>query len=389
MSSLHKMSGLPRARLFLLLLMSIALAFSLAHMSCANGEEPDISDEPGFSEEAVSELTRSLLSVFTKSEAPGMVVLIRIPEKGVYEEAFGLSDINTGADLNAADRFRIASITKTFVGTVILQLCEEEIINMEDYVSEYIDGIPDGNMITIRMLCNNTSGIFDYTEDEGFQEDTLQNPLKKWNPEELVGIALLHPAYSKPGEEWNYSNTNYLLLGMIIERVTGSRVEDEITKRIIEPLGLSDTSFPEEPEMEGRHARGYLKEEESDRLLDHTEIDPSVAWAAGGMISNAHDLERWAEAISKGELLSSESQRERMDFFETPDLGGYGIGISKTGELIGHGGGITGYTSLMLYTQDEEAFIVVLVNMFSEEMTLIDDVMFKIMMSIKSGALTK
>jgi len=169
-----------------------------------------------------------------------------------------------------------------------------------------------------------------------------------------------------PGEGWEYCNTNYILLGMIIEQVTGNKIAHEYQSRIIDKLGLENTSFPDNRDITGEHGHGYMTDGESGELEDITStFDPSLAWAAGAMISNLDDLETWARALAGGDLLGEEAQKERLSWVDA-EMGGlsfqYGLGIGHVEEFVGHGGDVPGYSSSIFYNPDEDATVVVLFN---------------------------
>ena len=230
--------GLWTALILIILLTAAALACS----SCGTQEsEPETVFS--LSPELQQELEEILDDVMSENGIPGAVIGVWVPGEGSWVEAKGLADVQTGEAMDTADKVRIGSITKTFNATVILQLVDEGRIGLDDPLRDYAPEVPGSEEITVRMLLDHTSGLFDYTSDEDFQEAVDAEPLRKWQPQELVDFAISHEPYFAPGEEWHYSNTNYILLGMIVEEVTGNLVGDEMRTRIYERLGLSNTSF--------------------------------------------------------------------------------------------------------------------------------------------------
>ena len=194
-----------------------------------------------------------------ENNIPGAIVGVWVPGEGTWIKAIGTADIETGRNIKITDKMRIASITKTFTATVILQLVDEWKLALNDTLDHFVPEVPNSDEITIRQLCDMTSGIFSIADDEGFDNTLANEPLKKWTHQELLDIALKHDPYFAPGEGGYYSDTNYSpLLGMIIEQVTGNTVENEIQTRIIEPLELLNTSFPTGPNMTGEYSRGYM-----------------------------------------------------------------------------------------------------------------------------------
>ncbi len=337
----------------------LLLALPLA--SC--GREPE--SAPSFSEELQQDMEAKVRDLMEQESIPGAVVGVWVPDRGEWVAAFGLADIESGRPMTVDDKVRIASNTKTFTATLVLILADEGLLDLDDRVEEYVRGVPYGDEITIRQLLNMTAGIFSFSEDEGFLDAFTSDPLMEMTPQESLDIALAHPPDFPPGQGWHYSDTNYEILGMIAEQVTGNDVEDEIDKRIIEPLGLSHTSFPTTPDMPEGHSRGYVLQEDG-TLTDYTRVSPSVPWAGGAMISNLEDLKIWAKALAGGELLSGEMHAQQLDWVEVPELanveGRYGLGIMSLGGFLGHNGAIFGYNSTVLYLPEEDATIVVLAN---------------------------
>jgi D-alanyl-D-alanine carboxypeptidase len=244
----------------------------------------------------------------------------------------GVADIRTGAPVDPRSRFRIGSLTKPFTATVVLQLVGEGWIELDAPVERYLPGVVrgadnDGREITVRELLQHTSGLPDVL-DHLSPLDILNDPLRHWDARELVDIALPHRREFTPGKGWGYSNTNYLLAGMIIEKVTGHSYNHEIKRRIIVPLGLHDTFAPADaPGIPGPHPRGYVRPESE--LVDITRLNPTVAGAAGGMISSASDLDRFLAALLRGRLLKPPQLREMLRARPTGRESGswYGLGL--------------------------------------------------------------
>jgi D-alanyl-D-alanine carboxypeptidase len=266
---------------------------------------------------------------------------------------------------------RIASITKVFIGTVLLQLADEGKLALDDPVSRYVPDVPNGDHITLRRLGNMTSGLFDYVEDDGFRRTLDRSPGKRWTPRELLAISYARPPYFAPGEGYHYSNTNTILLGLVIENITGHRLADEVRSRVIDRLGLRETSFPDGAAIPAPYAHGYMygtaegffsPAPAKGPLRDVTGIDPSYAWAAGQMFSTLGDLHRFAGAAGAGTLVSARSQRERLRWVPT---GGaqYGFAIMKVGDAVGHNGQMPGYTTFIGYVAGQDITFVVLVNL--------------------------
>lgn len=259
------------------------------------------------------------------------------------------------------DHWRIFSNTKSFVSTVLLQLVAEHRLSLDDRVEKWLPGVVQGNgndgrRITVRQLLNNTSGIYDpeIGTDRGGE-----------TPQEVIAAAMAHPPVFPPGQGWSYSNTNYLLAGMILEKVTGHRADQEIRRRIIEPLGLTETSFPlDDPSLPRPFLRGY---DLSGR--DVTDFNPSGEWTAGAMVSTAADLARFDAALFGGRLLPPAQQRELLTTVPDED---YGLGVEQVTIPCASGdvtvwetdGGGPGFNSVSMTSPDTSRQLVLVANVF-------------------------
>ncbi|MFF2156995.1 serine hydrolase domain-containing protein [Paenibacillus chitinolyticus] len=250
--------------------------------------------------------------------------------------------------------FRIGSITKTFTASVVLQLAEEGQLNLDDSVEKWLPGVVqgngyDGNKITIRQLLNHTSGLASYTDLDMRDIVLPQNPFRYYSVDELISKSLAKPPVFAPGEGWNYSNTNSVLAGQIILKVTGDTYAEQIRKRFIEPLGLKGTFVTEaNSHIPGDHASGYNMDR-SGHLYDMTEVNQSWANAAGDMVSTIDDLTTFFSALLGGKLLNQEMMDQMLTTVDSP-IGKVGLGIyeEKTPDgqsYWGHAGGTFGFES--------------------------------------------
>lgn len=295
------------------------------------------------------------------SVSPSALVGIWSGER-TWTHAAGIGDLRTGVQPSTDDHWRIASNTKTFVATVVLQLVDEGVLTLDDTLEPLIAGVPNGDRITIRQLLGMTAGIYDYVRDTPIAVDYPIDPNLAFLPEDaLAAIRASTPDFA-PGEKLAYCNSNYVLLGYIVELVTGKPIEEEIQTRLLDPLGLTQTSFPRTSAMPEPFAHGY-----NDRtagggaLIDASISNPDVGWAAGAMISTLDDLHTWVTAMTDGSLLSPATQAERLTFeaiSEHPVSMGYGLGILHIGGMQGHNGGIVGYSSWMVRDPETDTTIV-------------------------------
>jgi D-alanyl-D-alanine carboxypeptidase len=271
---------------------------------------------------------------------------------------------------------RIGSVTKTFTISLLLQAAAEGLLSLDDTIDQYVDGVPNGDKITLRQMANMTSGVANYTEDDQWGEEQLSDPHRVWEPEELAQVGIKDSPLFDPGTQWHYSNTNTVLLGLVLEQVTGETIGELYRERIIEPLGLQDTSFPDltNSSLPDPHAQGYTLQGQSSggEPIDATDWSPSEAWTAGEMISTAEDLLTYGRALGTGEsLLPPEQQTERLDSFvsdlplnQAPLKGNlaYGLGLGNDRGWVGHNGEIPGYNTYLFYHPDLDAVVAVEVN---------------------------
>ncbi|GAA0266924.1 serine hydrolase domain-containing protein [Actinomadura nitritigenes] len=299
----------------------------------------------------------------TDDGAPGALLEVRDRNRRTVLTS-GVGDVRSGTPVPRDSAFRIGSATKPFVATVVLQLVGEHRVALDAPVERYLPGVirghgNDGRRITVRQLLQHTSGLPDYL-DYVTPQDILKDPLAHHDLRDMVDVALAHHRVFKPGTDWEYSNTNYLVAGLLIESVTGHPYGDEIRRRIIEPLGLTATSAPvDDPAIPGPHPRGYVRPGEGAPLMDVTELNPSVAGPGGGMISSAPDLGRFMAALLDGRLLRPAELREMMRTRPTGNADGraYGLGLESRplpcgGLYWGHTGDMLGFETVTGATAD-------------------------------------
>ncbi|MCK9614073.1 MAG: beta-lactamase family protein [Candidatus Omnitrophica bacterium] len=312
-------------------------------------------------------MDKIVTNTIKEKNIPGAIVGVWSPSVGVWVKTFGEADVGSGRSMHDKKKVRIGSVTQTFLISALLSLVDDKKINLDDPVNKYIPFVPNGGNITIRQLANNTSGIFNYTEDAQFFPQVIKSPLREYQPLELVNIAFKHGPYFKPGQGWHASDTNFILLGMIMEKVTSEKLEDLIRLRVINRIGLKNTSFAIYPFMEGDYSRGYVDKKDSNIPQDITLLDPSSMWAAGAIVSDIQDLSLWAKALYKGSFLTDKMRAARFNWVATgePYLQ-YGLGISKFGDFVGYSGGIPGYACVMYYLSAKDTTIIVILNKFPD-----------------------
>lgn len=346
---------------------SVCVAAALTLCACGTGSDVSTPAPPGYTD------VRTILQRLTSAGgAPGVLLAVR-DARGRTVLTSGVANIETHAPIADDSRFRIGSMTKMFVATVVLQLVAERRVVLDAPVEQYLPGVisgngNDGRDITVRQLLQHTSGLPDYLEYLSLGE-VLTNPVAHHDPLELVQIALAHPRLFAPGTGWQYSSTNYVLAGMLIEQVTDRPYEQEIEQRVIGPLGLHDTFVPgDESAIPGTHPQGYAEPEGS--LIDTTEVNPSIAGASGAMISSAADLDRFLDALVNGGLLRPSELQAMMTTHPTGSSSGstYGLGLESSslpcgGVYWGHDGGILGFQTLGGVTTDGRS-VTVMANLY-------------------------
>ena len=347
------------------------LAFTLV-LSCDKNKNNSL-------DPAIEAELREIVSSYREEFGiPGILAGVWIPGQGSLVIEDGVSDIETDAPIKKDEHVRIGSVTKSFTVTVILQLVEEGLISLNDPVGDYLPGVENAEA-TIAELADMRSGIFNYTEDADFVTEFVESDfLRVWTDQELVDYADANVPYFPPGGGWHYSNTNTVILGMIAEQVTGRTIGEEITDRIIAPLGLGGTSYPTTPDMPLPFAHGYGFEPPEDISF----TAPSSSAGSGAMISRLEDLKKWGEALGSGTLLTSELQAVRINSLSPivydpcddddpdrpkrscPEYDEYGLGIGELSGWIGHTGEYVGYTSLVMYEPESGSVVVIIANRF-------------------------
>ncbi|MEV6239915.1 serine hydrolase domain-containing protein [Lentzea sp. NPDC051838] len=266
----------------------------------------------------------------------------------------GKAELDSNQPVPENGRFRVGSITKTFVSTVLLQLAGEGKVDLDAPVVRYLPGLIDSR-ITVRQVLQHTSGLYNYTNDLPLSPDEFEKiRYKHWEPAEMVAMSTSKPLDFEPGTQWNYSNTNYVVAGLLVEKITGKPYERSVEQRILKPLRLNDTSVPgDNPNINGPHAHGYWTV--AGKPSDITRMNPSVAWAAGEIVSTTRDLDTFVTALAAGKLLKPAQQQEISKTTAASPQYGLGLFVQTLPcgtKVWGHSGGIPGYSSQMLTTPD-------------------------------------
>ena len=308
-------------------------------------------------------LNAALAAAMAADGAPGAIAGVWQGGRS-WTAARGTGDLATGAPMSLADHFRIASNTKAIVATAVLRLAGQGRVGLNNPVSDYVAGVPGGRHITIAELLQHTSGLADYYDD-AFQAAVFARPQRRWATGTLLALGYARSPLFPPGTAWSYSNTGYLLLGQVIQHVTGQPLASALRQLIFAPLGLRATSFPDTPQLPAPHPHGYVTETPGGGLTDITALSPTIAGAAGAIISTLGDMRQLATAIGDGALLTPQTERLRLRTVPipgAPQYVGYGLGLIVLNDFYGHDGEIPGFISAMLASPARHVTIVVVLN---------------------------
>jgi D-alanyl-D-alanine carboxypeptidase len=325
---------------------------------------------------------------------PGAVVLLRIPE-GEIVVSYGTTQLGTNTPPGTDTHFRIASNTKTMTSAVVMQLAQEGKLSLGDPISKYVSGVPNGDKITIAELLEMRSGLYNYTNAPEVSTILDRDPTKVWTPDELLAIAFKHPPNAPPDAGFEYNNTNYALLGLVVEKVDGRPLATAMQDRLFRPLGMTSTVLPPATSntIPKPYSHGYLYGSSSVALVgtppyspavqasaragtlqptDYTDLNHSFAAAAGGVVSTASDLATWIRALISGRVLNAEYQRRWLDSVQPedpnkPDGQRYGYGIAQMhwgpNTMYFHGGETPGFNSFIGYDSTNQVTLVVWTNL--------------------------
>ena len=307
-------------------------------------------------------LDEAITRVMTEGSIPGAIVGVWGPA-GDYVRTFGVADKATGSPMQTDFHTRIGSITKTFTVTAVLQLVDEGKLKLSDPIAKYIPGVPSGEVITLQYLAQMASGLITFDDVAQFADSYLADPHQTFTPRQVLAYALDKPLQFPPGTQYQYSNTNTVLLGLVVEQQSGQSLADYIAEHILSPLNMKHTSFPTTAALPDPHAQGYTNLGGREQTV--TDWNPSWGWGAGNMISTLDDMRIWARALAAGELLTPETQRKRLDTTVPMNPDGsasYGLGVFTDDGWIGHSSVIFSYQTVVLYLPPMQTTLVFFIN---------------------------
>jgi D-alanyl-D-alanine carboxypeptidase len=342
---------------------------------------PAASDAPAYAarlQPQLEQLARDML-------VTGAAVHVASAELGDWTTTIGTRTFRGPEPVQPGDHIRIGSVTKTWTGTVVLQLVDEGVLRLDEPVAKYRPDVPNGQNITIEQLLSMRSGLGNYTTSEELNHSMDTAPGAIFTPEELIATGLAMPPKFPPGESFYYSNTNTALLGRIVEQVTGNSLDSEIQRRVLDRLDMAQSSFPTRSAvLPDPHPQGYTYGTNVETLgstvlspekqaaarsgtlapLDVTNTNPSWAWAAGAGISTTADLTTYVEALVGGGLLSPAMQKTRLDSIQPidpadPQSPGYGLALARFGPFYGHTGELPGFNTFAGYDPGRRTTVVV------------------------------
>ncbi len=328
--------------------------------------------EPQFSAEIQSEFEAALDKAVMGNHIPGVIVGVWIQNEGSWVKAKGIANLATNEPMKLDNHFRMGSITKTFTGTLVLQLVDEGLINLDSSLAYYLPQypFPQADKITVRHLGKMRSGIFSYSDDSTFFTTACAH---NWDfqvtADYVVKIALNYPLNFDPGQEYYYSNTNTVLLGLICEKVTNKPISQLLMEKIIAPNKLENTFWPQTRFLPEPFSHGYSKQTSDGEMKDATFFNPSWSDAAGIMVSNIYDLKKWIKLVGTGALYSPAMHSERVNIEDN-----YGFAIQGYDGWLFHFGAIQGFTTAALYHPGKDAILVIHVNSnINNPFTLVHD----------------
>lgn len=299
---------------------------------------------------------------------PGAVVGVRT-DTGTWFGCYGTADPDTGVAMTSSTQLRIGSVTKTFTATLLLQLVESGDLTLDEPIATFVADVPNGHLITLGLLARMRSGLANYTGVREFAARVVADPFAIHEPAEMIAAGLSASPVFEPDERFDYSNTNYILLGQVLEQVSGLSYGTMLAERILGPLRLTDTWWPgDSNELPEPFARGFtlsMPGEVQGRPVDATHFNPSWGGTAGALVSTAADLLDYSSALVAGAgLLGSDTQAVRMaSFGPAPALGegvSYGLGLMGIGGWIGHSGDIPGYRASCYHHPEAATSLIVL-----------------------------
>jgi len=338
----------------------LAAAGVLLFSACSDEDKKNTTDYEGI-------ITAICDSIIENTDVPGIAIQIKAPDEGInLLYATGKSDLEQELPMRSDMTHRIGSVTKTFVITVMLQLIDAGELTLDTTLDNYYPQVPQSEIITMEMLSDMTSGLRNYMETAEFYEIVEGEADHYFAPDSLINISIRGGADFDPGTGWHYSNTNTIIIGRIIEMITGNDLKSELETRIFDVLGMADTEFLDGgTTIPGDHPQGYHAGDIDPDYFNMTEVfDISMGWAAGSIVSNIVDMQKYVEALVDGDLISADLQQLRLNCQNSVLEGilSYGIGMADYNGFFGHNGGFPGFTTSCYKSPDKNCSFLIFYN---------------------------
>ena len=312
---------------------------------------------------------RQAFDELARQGLPGALIGLQLGDRTAKLSALGVADVDSGAPMLPEMTMRLGSIAKLFVGTIALQLADEGRIGLDDPVSSYRNDVPGGDEISLRMLGDHTSGIFNPLRDPTFRAQVNRTPIRTIPREEVLSVAFKNAPAAPPGKGFHYSNANTVLLADVLERVTGEPLMALLRSRLLKSYGGESIVIPHSHALAQPAPRGYRFGAEKgaieygDVFFDATDFSASWAGAAGNLNGTLADLLRLGRVLAAGETLSERSRRAQRDFLPVAESFGYGFCLARYGDALGHAGDVPGFSSFLAWHPKSDAVVVILANL--------------------------
>lgn len=321
------------------------------------------SDDVPAAELRYSDAVRQMISTYV---LPGVLAGVRRPGQPEWFGAYGKANLDSGATLALGSTFPIRSVTKSFTVTIVLQLVREGVLTLTDTIDRYVPGVPNGNLITVADLAGMQSGLKDYSSTTAFFDLFVADLQRVWTERELVDFGLAESPVFQPTAEYQYSNTNTVLLGMVIETVTGQTLGEQMDTRIFRPLTLSGTAYPSEPALREPFPTPYAVNMSTGMASELPQISPTSLAGSGAITSTLADLLSWGDELGSGSLIGSTlatlRRRQSRAVTNGPEYANYGLGLGEIGGWWGHTGSGVGYQLACMNDSVSGTTIAVMVN---------------------------
>jgi D-alanyl-D-alanine carboxypeptidase len=325
----------------------------------------------------------------TSLDIPGMSAAVIFPDGSMWSAGSGLAEVSPARIVSTDIPFVVGSITKTFVAATIMQLVDVGALSLDDPLSNWLPDYPRAGQITLRMLLSHTSGVFNLYESPNYFRLVVRRLHRTWTPQDVLD-KLAGAPYCDPGACYHYSNTGFILLGLVIEAQTGQALGTVFRERFFTPLGLTATYFQGDGPPPASSARGYKATQAGNVAIDDgssyrpTQSEGTVIWAAGGIVASAPDMARWARALYGGEVISADSLAQMTNFVFRPEKQGgyYGLGTRQrlfSGiAMEGHTGTLRAFNAAMWYLPSLDLTVVVMTNRTGIDANAITDALLAV-----------